>query len=80
MSPADAHFGLTSDDLIYVERGRNTVARIDSALKASRTEIGYPAFFWKRPGAKGDEWRYIIGSTPEGTNNMLKELRSRAAS
>jgi len=80
MSPADAHFGLTSDDLVYVERGRNTVATIDAALQASRTEIGFPAFFWKRAGRKGDEWRYIIGSTPEGTNNMLKELRSRAAS
>lgn len=80
LSPAETHFGMATDDLEYVERGRNTVATVDAALQASRTELGFPAFFWKRPGKKGDEWRYVIGSTPEGTNNMLKELRSRAAS
>lgn len=80
MSPTEAHFGMASDDLGYVERGRATVATIGDALNASRAELGFPAFFWKRPGKTGEEWRYIIGSTPEGTNNMLKELRSRAAS
>ena len=80
LSPAQSHFGMATDDLEYVERGRNTVAIVDDALKASRTELGFPAFFWKRAGKKGDEWRYIVGSTPEGTNNMLKELRSRSAS
>lgn len=79
-SPTQAHYGMASDDIEYVERGRATVATIDNVLQASRAELGFPAFFWKRTGKKGEEWRFIIGSTPEATDNMLKELRSRAAS
>jgi hypothetical protein len=80
MAPASAHFGTASDDIEYVERGRTAVASIAAAVQASRAELGFPAFFWKRPSKKGDEWRFIIGSTPEATDNMLKELRSHAAS
>ncbi|MET0546877.1 MAG: hypothetical protein ABWZ40_11245 [Caulobacterales bacterium] len=80
LAPSGSYSGSSTGDVEYVERGRLTVAAIEADLKASRTNIAFPAFFWRIPGPKGDQWRYVLGSNAKATDNILAELRASGAS